>query len=401
MTERIRTLLLEANGVRRKAVIADTVLEGMLGIRSGRALPGSVARVALLRKLVGQRYESLSYAVDWRDAILRSPDLEVERCNITNLLALRRAMRSIRDYDLIIVLHSAAGDSVSLISRGIAALQARRGTLAVFIGNEYDELAEKTAFLRAVEADVICTQLPLDAARELYRECPASRLLAMPHALNPSIYHPRPEIDRVIDIGFVGDLYHCVIGDTERTDLVLHLERHARELGVRFDRRTRRMPREEWAHYLCSCHGVAGAESGTYYLDRDGHSVALAKAYMRAHPSASFEEVFENSFGLCGEHVSGKAISSRHFEPLGTRTCQVLLRGRYNDILEAGVHYIAVDRDLANIEDAIARFRDPSERQAVAERGFEHAMAHHTYDHRIRHLVEAVSTASAARPCDP
>src|SRR5207253_8410033 len=62
-----------------------------------------------------------------------------------------------------------------------------------------------------------------------------------------------------------------------------------------------------------------------------------------------------------------KCISSRHFEAAATGTCQLLVRGRYNDILEADRHYIALDPDLANMPDAIERFRDPAERRRIAD----------------------------------
>src|SRR5260370_1062891 len=60
-----------------------------------------------------------------------------------------------------------------------------------------------------------------------------------------------------------------------------------------------------------------------------------------------------------------KAISSRHFEAAATGTCRILVRGRYNDILEADRHYIALDPDLANAPAAIERFRDPAERDVM------------------------------------
>src|SRR6516162_857657 len=64
--------------------------------------------------------------------------------------------------------------------------------------------------------------------------------------------------------------------------------------------------------------------------------------------------------------VYSKCISSRHFDAAGTGTCQILLRGRYNDILAADEYYIALDPDLGNVDEAIARFRDPIERRRIA-----------------------------------
>ena len=74
----------------------------------------------------------------------------------------------------------------------------------------------------------------------------------------------------------------------------------------------------------------------------------------------------------------------RHLSDPGT--------GRYNDILEADRHYIALDADLANAPEAIERFRDPAERRRIADAG--QALVHdaHTYRHRLAALHRAVST---------
>jgi hypothetical protein len=87
--------------------------------------------------------------------------------------------------------------------------------------------------------------------------------------------------------------------------------------------------------------------------------------------------------------VYGKCASSRHFDAAGTKTCQIMFRGRFNDIFEADRHYLALDRDFGNVNDVIARFSDPDERLAVAERAYRHILEHHTYAHRARQ-VEAV-----------
>jgi spore maturation protein CgeB len=88
--------------------------------------------------------------------------------------------------------------------------------------------------------------------------------------------------------------------------------------------------------------------------------------------------------------VYSKCISSRHFDAAGTGTCQILLRGRYNDILTADEHYIALDPDLANFGDAIARFRDPIERRRVAEAAYALVKERHTYRDRMAALHQAV-----------
>src|SRR3546814_18773585 len=63
----------------------------------------------------------------------------------------------------------------------------------------------------------------------------------------------------------------------------------------------------------------------------------------------------------------GKCISSRHFDAIGTATCQILLEGRYNDILTPDVHYIRFASDFSNISEVMGTFRDERRRLEITE----------------------------------
>src|SRR5688572_24933775 len=235
---RLKALYLDANGFGAQMVLADTVLRGILGYRDGDLPPRALrrsGRISALFAALRVAFDRLSYVADWREAFQRSPRLDVDVCNINNLAQLAGHLLHIRSYDLVVISHTATGDDMSLIAKVARWLRRRRGRLVVFIGNEYDLLDEKIAFLREVRADFICSQLPLSAADYLYQECKGSRVLEMPHALNPDRYFADPAARRSVDIGFIGDVYWPFIGDRERTDLVEWFERHAAARGLRHD----------------------------------------------------------------------------------------------------------------------------------------------------------------------
>ncbi len=211
----------------------------------------------------------------------------------------------------------------------------------------------------------------------------------MPHALNEDVYRILPGVPRPIDIGFVGDLYDRLVGDQERTRIVQFFSEHGKEYGLTCDVRATRMPRPEWAAYLNSCHGVIGAESVPIICNGRARRYC-AKSYLKAERSASFDAVYNRCFSGLGPFLNGKAVSSRHFEPIGTKTCQVLVEGSYNGILEADRHYIAVRRDLSNVNEAISRFKDPTYRSKIAADAYEHVLSSHTYRHRVQKLVASV-----------
>ena len=108
--------------------------------------------------------------------------------------------------------------------------------------------------------------------------------------------------------------------------------------------------------------------------------------------AVSFDEIWARFFaGRPRCPAYSKCISSRHFDAAGTGTCQILLRGRYNDILQPDRHYIALDPDLGNLREVIERFRDATERSRVAEAAHTMVYDGHTYRHRLAALHSMVS----------
>jgi len=328
--------------------------------------------------------------IDWREAVCQSSDLNVTVCNINNLIDYARIRRRIKDYDLIIILHSAAGDDLSILLKTSRWFANRRGKLVAFIGNEYDLMSQKIDLLLQLRADYICSQLPLKAAQWIYSECQNTKILEMPHALNPTVYQVDPGAFRAKDVGFRGAIYPYFIGDIERNKLVEFFCLNANALNLNCDIENYKMHRTEWARFLNTCKGIIGAEAGTYFLDHKGQAVTSAKRYLRKHPKTSFEELYHRYFEPLTDYMSGKAISSRHFEPIGTKTCQLLLEGEYNGILKADQHYICIKNDLSNIDDVVRRFKDADYRRKIVEDTYQYVMDSHTYHHRVAKLIKAV-----------
>jgi len=396
--DRLSVLYLDANGVGSKVIVADTVLRGVFGYGDGDQPPKWLARVDCVAKLFALLQDvnaRLSYSADWRDAFLASPSLDVEVCNINNLVHLGHCLLGLKRYDLIVVSHVAAGDDMKLLLKIAPAFHRRRAPIVTFIGNEYDLLDEKIRFLGRVGCEYVCTQLPLPAGRYLYGECEGCRVVEMPHALNPAHYYPIPDARRDTDIGFIGDIYWPFIGDRERTEVIEWFERNGDGHGLRCDIRKQRLSRSDWHEFLNRCKALIGAESGTYYLNDRGRLLDRARHYnLFEDRAASFDDVFERFFRAEAPAVSGKCISSRHFEPIGTKTCQILLEGEYNGILEADRHYIAIKKDFSNIDEVIERYRDADYRSRMVEETYDYVMAQHTYRHRVEHLLRVVTATS-------
>lgn len=393
MKDRVKAIGFYAKGESHwKSVLADTVA-GLFRMTPER-VPVRWHRSRFIRAMVNEEFRVLSYVIDWKEAFSESPLLDIEWCNINNLLEYRAGLRKLKTYPFNIVLHSAAWDHLPLLRAATGHFQDRRGKLLIFFGNEYHNMAEKIAFAKSTAADYIASQLPLRSAQWLYADCTHSTVLPAPHALNPKAYRPKDGL-RPIDIGFRGDLYAdpYALGDIERAMILRYFEERAEQFGLVKDIAFVRYPRDQWGAFLNACKGVVGAESGTYYLERDDRTRQAVIEYMKACPQATFEEVFERFFRRYSNPVSGKAISSRHFEPIGTKTCQILLEGEYNGLLKADEHYIGIKKDLSNVEEAIRRFKDRDYRVAMVERTYDYVMSEHTYARRVETVLKTIFSA--------
>jgi len=394
---KIDALILYANGCGIKPIIFDTFFKGLLRLKDNYEFPRFMQSFAYGRKIAdqfGSRYNVLSYMHDWLDAFLNCDRLHVESFNINNLLDRRFNMVEIRKYSLIVVLHSATGDDMRVLNWFRDYFLQRNGKLVVFLGNEYDLMQEKTDFLKYTETDVICTQLPAEVGSWLYEDCKNSRVLALPHALNPDVYNREgSNITRSIDLGFVGSAYPAWICDSERNDFILAAGARAKSMGMITDIRMghgMNLQRKEWAAFLQSLKAIVGGEAGTYYLDKEGKFLADAKKLSVESSKMSAEDCRRGVIEAnpCVRYSSGKAISSRHFEAMGTGTCQLLLEGHYNGILQEGVHYIGVKKDYSNLDDALMRLKDSSYRNRIVENAYHLVIHKHTYRHRVDELLD-------------
>lgn len=126
----------------------------------------------------------------------------------------------------------------------------------------------------------------------------------------------------------------------------------------------------EWYEFLLKCKYMLGIEGGASILDKDGSLQKKVFEYRAKHPSASFEEIEKVCFkGLDGT-FNYAMITPRHFEACMTKTCQVLLEGKYSGILKAGVHYIELKKDFSNLDNVLSIVKKDKQREKIANRAY-------------------------------
>lgn len=382
-----------------------------------------------------------SYYDDWLDALNEAPCFSVVPLNICKPDALDQLKAILPNVDAIILLHSVNADHVFYLEPLVPLLADRKSRLLSFVGNEVNlpgaPIADKRRVLAGIKPDVIATQLLAEAGEYLWGDL--APVVSIPHALNPKSFRRLiPQEQRQLDLGVRSFRYPPHLGDNDRNRMMDFFLQECRRWGLTLELGEGRLDREAWAAYLNQTRGTLATEAGSWFLSRDDSFIADIQAYTSASKgrrlvlSSSnvrlrrvahrlpwwlrralvallrrgpirydatvssdfpFEEIYEKFFlNRPRAPVYAKCISSRHFDAVGTGTTQILLEGRYNDILTPGIHYFSLAGDFSNVDDVISRFRDPATAQCVADAAFEHVMANHTYAHRAERLASILAT---------
>lgn len=380
----------------------------------------------------------VSYYDDWRDAFEQHPGYE---CTVRNIMTLTpdQLRQEIDTFDAVILLHSCNSDTLDYFAPLAPVLaERRRAKVATFVGNEFNfpyvSTAERVRLFATARCDIVATQLLQEAGDHLYAASGA-RIVSMPHALNPVVFTPGPE-KRERDIGVRGYKYPPYLGDDDRNTMMRFFSENGARLGLSIDvGEDKRLDRADWARFLQTSYGTITTETGSWYISPNDELIDRIYAYLKSKRSGivisnesplrraarhlpspvkavlwrllqkgpigfevlddyntSFEELNEVFF----KHeprapAYGKAISSRHFDAIGAGTCQIAYRGRFNDIMVADEHYLALERDLSNADAVIARFNDRGERSRIASAAYEMVMAGHTYRHRAEAMLACLT----------
>jgi hypothetical protein len=404
-------------------------------------------RESRIRLLVvyAQYTNRLSYYDDWLDAFKASAEFETKAVNIVTAdsAALRAAINNV---DAIVLLHSTNGDTTDYIDPFASILADRRVPLLTFVGNEVNlpgsPISAKRRLFTRIRPDWVATQLLEEAGRFLFADVAEKSVVAIPHALNPEVFQPTHELEqRPTDVGSRVSRYLPHLGDDDRNRLADVFVRLGAQGRLKVDISDSRLDRAGWSSFLNGCGGTISTESGSWFLERDDETVNAVRAYVRGRSGRGvviandsslrklghklpwwlramlrrvlragpvrhealvneqipFEEIYARFFaGQERAPIYGKCISSRHFDAIGTKTCQIMFRGRFNDILQADRHYLALADDLSNLDDVLRRFADLSVRRQIVEDAFALVSSAHTYAHRMRLVAKTLTSTAMA-----
>ena len=339
-------------------------------------------------------FAEYSYYQDWLAGFVNHPTLQADVLDIQSSKTMLHGISLLGRYDLIAFLHNTfptLRDSPRLkILR--AMLTKVRGPRVFFLNNEFRALDIKARMADFLGARTLISQLNHDDAQVLYASLWSHNLLSLPYGFDPQTFKViKAASEREIDIGFRGDYYPAYVGHDDR-DLLLDQfdeKAHASRTLTTDIQVGQRLDRLGWANFLNNCRGLIGHEAGSMRLEADENIRHFLNAQQERISPDNFRALVlaMQQTGVFDPPPSGRIAAPRNFEAMGTRTVQILLPGRYNDMLEAGVHYIELQRDFSNLDAVLDTLFDTHAYNQIAKRAHADALAYHTYEQRINTLM--------------
>jgi hypothetical protein len=333
---------------------------------------------------------TLSYQRGWPREFERHPRFRT----VSGVARLGRRLSSPR-IDAVVMLHSVLSNDLILDESVLRRLERLSVPKAYFIGNEYKLMPQKMAFCERVGVDLLVSQLSSERALDLYRARLGCTVVAIPNTgVDPAWFRPeRPSAERPVDLGYRAYDSPLYLGHQERRELAERFLEVAGRLGLAVDISldpADRFGERDWAAFLNRCKGQLGTEAGGDYFELGDETRNAVNSFLRDHPGAGFSEVWDRFFARYQHPVSGRALSGRIVEAAATKTVQILLEGEYGGYFRPDVHYIPLRKDFSNLDEAVAKFRDPELGCAVAERAYEVAIGELTYAALIDRFARAL-----------
>jgi hypothetical protein len=230
----------------------------------------------------------------------------------------------------------------------------------------------------------------------LYQERLGCAVAGIPNTgLDPDLFPPGPpRRERPIDLGYRALDAPLYLGHDERARLAETFRAAGPRLGLRVDVSldpADRMDERQWAAFLARCSGQLGSEAGGDYFELDDRSRLAVNAYVAENPRATMADVFDRFFRDYPDPVPMRILSGRNVEAAGTRTVQLLMDGHYGGYLRPGEHYIALRRDLSNVDEAVVQFRDERLCERLTDAAYVVAREQLTYARLVGRFQEAVA----------
>jgi len=339
-------------------------------------------------------FDNYSYYRDCLNGFLNHPDLEVSVLDIQNLRNMLRGLILKNRYDAIIFSHSTFNtflwrDRLSALHKILWRIQGKR---AFFLTNEFRNIKAKCDMANYLGATMLISQLTHDAAQTVYSGLWDKQILSVPYGVDITDFHPQvPLKERPITIGFRGDYYPAYVGHDDRDLLLDDFKNRIEDKAINIDIKVgERFDRHRWMQFLNQCQILIGHEAGATRVDTDDNIRHFITSQQERLTKDRFRQLILalRQIGVFAPPPSGRIAAPRNFEAMATKTAQILLPGRYSDVLTKDVHYIELKRDFSNLDEVLEKAQDTTYLQNMVDHAYNDVVQNHTYQHRINTVLD-------------
>jgi hypothetical protein len=134
---------------------------------------------------------------------------------------------------------------------------------------------------------------------------------------------------------------------------------------------------KDWTNFLRSSRSTFGTESGCNVFDFSGSLESNIDKFKRL--GYSDVEILNSKLSNCTFDGLMNQISPRIFEAISNRSALILANGRYSGILRPYDHYIPLEHDLGNFEEAIDLLVDNEFVDTMTLRAYEEIVCNEKY----------------------
>ncbi len=315
-------------------------------------------------------------------------------------------------FAVLMVHNSVAYNPANVIS--LDALTARKfadfpGVKVLFKQDENHRFRETASVIGQMRFDLVLTCLPTSEREKIYprdvvgADVRFEQMLTgyVTPALRSQFFQGEDTGARSIDIGYRGSLQPLEFGRLcyEKRQIGDEVVRRVSDKDFKLDISSRwedRFGGDAWFSFLSSCKCILGVESGASIFDLSGDLERRIQAFVEANGPVSEDVAYCESFldalaDLEG-NVAYNQISPRHFEAAACGALQIMYPGEYSGIFLPGRHYVALERDFSNLEQALEVAMDPVLRSEMVKRTFDEVILNQEYwiETFVRRLDDAV-----------
>lgn len=207
--------------------------------------------------------------------------------------------------------------------------------------------------------------------------------------------------DREVDVGYRARVlpFYMGKGAQEKTDIAIGFLEFSSHLNFRNDIKVNESDRlygDRWISFIANCKFMLGVESGTSIFDMTGEIQQKVSAYIKENPNATFNDVSRNILEPYEGKINYRAISPRIFECASLKTCMILFRGDYQNIIEADKHYIMLEKDFSNFAEVVAKMKDRQFVEKIIDQAYQDLIVNskYTYSAFIAEVDSLISKQS-------